>query len=52
MGLLGVADWKAKWIGLDRAFAWDSVTKFARLSARYFRKEFQAPKTLKKQLFI
>jgi alpha-L-rhamnosidase len=48
MGLLDSADWKAKWIGLDSAFAWDSVSKFARLSARYFRKEFKAQKTIKK----
>src|SRR4029079_1446783 len=39
MGLLQPSDWKAKWIGLDKAFPWDSVGKFARLSARYFRKE-------------
>jgi alpha-L-rhamnosidase len=48
IGLLRPADWKAKWIGLDKAFPWDSVTKFARLSARYFRKEFAAQKQIKK----
>ncbi len=48
IGLLTEQDWKAKWIGLDRAFPWDSVTQFARLSARYFRKEINAPKQIKK----
>jgi alpha-L-rhamnosidase len=48
MGLLQQSDWKAKWIGLDKAFPWDSVTKFARLSARYFRKEINAAKNIRK----
>ncbi|RYZ18339.1 MAG: alpha-rhamnosidase, partial [Chitinophagaceae bacterium] len=48
IGLLQSSDWKAKWIGLDRAFPWDSVSMFARLSARYFRKEITAPKQIKK----
>ena len=48
MGLLNLSDWKAKWIGLDKAFPWDSVSKFARLSARYFRKEISASKKIKK----
>jgi alpha-L-rhamnosidase len=39
--------WKAKWIGLDRAFSWDSVSMFARLSARYFRKETSVNKKIK-----
>lgn len=43
-GLFHSTDWKASWIGLDRAFPWDSVSKFARLSARYFRKEVAMPK--------
>lgn len=47
MGLLQPSDWKAQWIGLDRAFPWDSVSMFARLSARYFRKELMAPKQVK-----
>lgn len=42
MGLLEPADWKAKWIGLDSAFAWDSISQFSQLSARYFRKPFQS----------
>jgi alpha-L-rhamnosidase len=48
IGLLKLSDWKAKWIGLDRAFPWDSVSKFARLSARYFRKELLFQKRIKK----
>jgi alpha-L-rhamnosidase len=40
-GLLNAADWKAKWIGYDKASPWDSVTQWSRLSARYLRKEFQ-----------
>ncbi|MGE5520488.1 MAG: family 78 glycoside hydrolase catalytic domain [Candidatus Dadabacteria bacterium] len=48
MGFLQPTDWKAKWIGLDRAFPWDSVTKFSRLSARYFRKEFYSVSKIKK----
>ncbi|MBO0947929.1 glycoside hydrolase family 78 protein [Fibrella forsythiae] len=46
MGLLNYLDWKGRWIGLDRAFAWDTETTFSRLSARYFRKEFVATKTI------
>jgi alpha-L-rhamnosidase len=48
MGLLKPADWQAKWVGYDHAFAWDSVSKFSRLSARYFRKEFSSAKAIKK----
>ena len=48
IGLLQPTDWSAKWIGLDKAFPWDSVTKFARLSARFFRKEFQATSKVKR----
>ncbi|MBN2610011.1 MAG: glycoside hydrolase family 78 protein [Bacteroidales bacterium] len=40
MGLLNFKDWKGRWIGLDRSFPWDDESKHARLSARYFRKEF------------
>jgi alpha-L-rhamnosidase len=47
MGLLDATDWKAKWIGFDGGFPWDSVSKFSRLSARYFRKEFQQPNPIK-----
>lgn len=48
IGLLKTADWNAQWIGMDKAFPWDSVHQFARLSARYFRKEFEAPAAIKK----
>lgn len=48
MGLLNKTDWKAKWIGYDKAFPWDSVTQWSRLSARYFRKQFQSASTVKK----
>ena len=48
MGLLDEKDWKAKWTGLDRSFPWDTITKMARLSARYFRKDFASPKQVKK----
>lgn len=48
MGLLSATDWKAQWIGLDKAMPWDSMTQFSRLSARYFRKTFTAPLTVKK----
>ena len=48
MGLLNYGDWDGRWIGFDRAFAWDREDKFSRLSARYFRKEFSAGKEIKK----
>ena len=48
MGLIDPNEWKAKWIGLDSAFSWDSVSQFARLSARYFRKEFPITKKVRK----
>jgi len=47
-GLLNASDWKAKWIGYDGGFPWDSVSKFSRLSARYFRKEFKSDKPIEK----
>ncbi len=40
MGLLSENDWKSQWIGMDKAYPWDSETQFSRLSARYLRKEF------------
>ncbi len=39
-GLLNENDWKAKWIGYDKASPWDSISQWSRLSARYLRKEF------------
>ncbi|MBP6431214.1 MAG: family 78 glycoside hydrolase catalytic domain [Ferruginibacter sp.] len=47
-GLLNNSDWKAKWIGYDKASPWDSVTQFSRLSARYLRKEFSNTKKVKR----
>jgi len=47
MGLLSENDWKARWIGMDRASEWDSETQFSRLSARYLRKEFQVDQPVK-----
>ncbi len=34
--------WKAKWIGYDKASPWDSITQWSRLSARYLRREFSS----------
>jgi alpha-L-rhamnosidase len=48
MGLLNQSDWKAKWIGYDKASSWDSITQWSRLSARYLRKEFQNSSSVKK----
>lgn len=50
IGLLNADDWQAKWIGYDGGFPWDSVSKFSRLSARYFRKEFKSDRPIKKAI--
>ncbi|HEY4287585.1 MAG TPA: family 78 glycoside hydrolase catalytic domain [Puia sp.] len=50
MGLLSVSDWKGKWIGYDQGFAWDSVSKFSRLSARYYRKTWDAGGSIRKAM--
>lgn len=47
-GLLNTTDWKARWIGHDGGFAWDSVSKFSRLSARYYHKQFDVKPAVKK----
>ena len=47
MGLLYYKDWPKGWIGFERAFPWDNIKTDSRLSARYFRKEFQSTKTVK-----
>jgi alpha-L-rhamnosidase len=47
-GLLNADDWKAKWIGYDKASPWDSITQWSRLSARYLRKEFQNTSIVKR----
>ena len=48
VGLLNEIDWKAKWIGYEGGFPWDSVSKFSRLSARYFRRTFNTTKKVEK----
>lgn len=45
---LSRANWKAKWIGYDKASPWDSITTWSRLSARYFRKDFRAAAQIKR----
>lgn len=47
-GLLTESDWKAKWIGYDKASSWDSITQWSRLSARYLRKEFKISSAVKR----
>ncbi|RNL52212.1 alpha-L-rhamnosidase [Pedobacter jejuensis] len=47
MGLLYYKDWPKGWIGYDSAFPWDNIKTDSRLSARYFRKEFQSTKAIK-----
>ncbi|MDT0677181.1 glycoside hydrolase family 78 protein [Autumnicola musiva] len=46
MGQLHYNDWSGRWIGMDRAFPWDREEKFSRLSARYFRKEYDLKKNI------
>lgn len=48
MGLLSENDWKAQWIGLEKAMPWDDESYYSRLSARYLRKEFPATKAVKR----
>ena len=49
MGILKAVDWKAKWIGLDRAIGTDKPDQINRvLSARYLRKEFSIGKKVKR----
>ncbi|MDR6943996.1 alpha-L-rhamnosidase [Mucilaginibacter pocheonensis] len=48
LGLLNATDWKARWVGYDHGFPWDSVSKFSRLSARYYRKQFDVSSGIKK----
>lgn len=47
MGLLQPGDWKAAWIGIDKAFPWDDVSVHSRLSSRYYRKEIAVNKKIK-----
>jgi len=48
MGLLNYVDWKGRWIGADHAFPWDREEKHSRLSARYYRKEFESDGEIKR----
>jgi alpha-L-rhamnosidase len=49
IGLLSMQDWKAEWIGLDKAVGKDNPdTLWTRLSARYLRKEFDAVNKVKR----
>lgn len=47
-GFLYYKDWSGRWIGFDRPFPWDSVTFHSKLSARYFRREFEVKKNINK----
>mgnify|MGYP001079303351 CR=1 FL=1 len=46
MGLLYYKDWPRGWIGFDEPFPGDNITTDSRLSACYFRKEFEAEKKI------
>ena len=49
MGMLNAEDWKANWIGFDKASEADKITsKFTRLSARMLRKEVSIQKEVKR----
>ncbi|HKI88579.1 MAG TPA: alpha-L-rhamnosidase N-terminal domain-containing protein, partial [Draconibacterium sp.] len=47
VGLLYQNNWQGNWIGFDHAFPWDDEGTFPRLSARYYRKEFEVKKEVK-----
>ena len=48
-GLLNTEDWKADWIGIDKAFPGeDAEGQFRKLAARYLRKEFEVNKPVRK----
>jgi len=48
MALLNAEEWKAKWIGVDSAFAGEENKGiYSKLAARYLRKEFKVKKNLK-----
>ena len=48
VGLLNEADWKGRWIGLDKAMPWDVETEHSQLSARYLRTEFKVEKEVRR----
>ena len=48
MGILTYADWKStRWIGNNHLFEGDSIGQFAKLSARYIRKQIDLKKQVK-----
>ncbi|MFM6976820.1 MAG: family 78 glycoside hydrolase catalytic domain, partial [Sphingobacteriaceae bacterium] len=49
-GIFYKVDWKGRWIGMDKAFAWESVSQWSKLSARYLRKDFKSEKTVKRAM--
>src|SRR6187399_975027 len=48
MGFLDKSTLFAMWIGYDKASSWDSITQWSRLSARYFRREFNETELFKR----
>lgn len=48
MGILNETEWKAQWIGLDKAMPWDDESYNSRLSVRYLRKEFTTKNEIKR----
>lgn len=49
IGLLNKSDWKASWIGLDKAIGSDEPdSEYTKLSARMLRKEFETNKKIKR----
>lgn len=48
MGLLNESHWKGRWIGYDHANAWDIEEEHSRLSARYFRHDFEIKKPVRR----
>ncbi len=47
VGLLQFQDWIGQWIGFDRRFPFDGDPSGSRLSARYYRKEFDNGKEIR-----
>lgn len=42
VGLLSESNWKGYWIGLDKANEWDIEEEHSRLSARYYKTQFES----------
>ncbi|TAF73636.1 MAG: alpha-rhamnosidase [Bacteroidetes bacterium] len=50
-GLMNFSEWKAKWIGIDKAFSWEKPNAInATLSARYLRKNAKITKKIKQAI--